>query len=121
MRRAGANYREAFMLRKLCGQGIAVAFLAAMIVSQPGQLARAADQADSPNVANDQAADIGDAYFFLDPNDNTKAVMIMTVRSFIVPGEAVNTAIFDPNVAYLFRIDKTFDSKPDIGFLVTFD
>jgi hypothetical protein len=109
------------MMRKFRGQGIAVAFLAALIINQPGQLARAADQADSPNVAGDQAADIGDVYFFLDPNDNTKAVMIMTVRSFIVPGENVNMGIFDPNVAYLFRIDKTFDSKPDIGFLVTFD
>src|SRR5437773_11900649 len=85
-----------------------------------GNICRAADHGDAPNVAGDQAADIGDVYFFLDPNDNTKAVMIMTVRGFIVPGEAVNFAIFDPNVLYRFEVENSGDAKPDVFFDVTF-
>ena len=65
---------------------------------------RAADHADAPALAQDQAADIADAYFFLDPNDNTQVVIIGTVHGFIVPGEAANVAIFDPNVRFRFEI-----------------
>jgi hypothetical protein len=86
-----------------------------------GHLCRAADHGDAPNVAGDQAADLGDLYFFLDPNDNSKAVMIATVRGFIVPGEAVNFAIFDPNVNFRFEIENTGDAKPDLFIDVTFD
>src|ERR1043166_4056723 len=82
---------------------------------------RAADHGDAPNVAGDQAADLADLYFFLDPNDNTKAVMIATMRGFIVPGEAVNFAIFDDKVRYRFEIENTGDAKPDLYIDVTFD
>src|SRR3989338_4121406 len=34
----------------------------------------AADHGDAPLVAHDQAADIGDVYFFLDPNDNSQVI-----------------------------------------------
>jgi hypothetical protein len=86
-----------------------------------GHASRAADHGDAPNVAGDQAADLGDAYFFLDPNDNSKVVIISTVRGFIVPGEAVNFAIFDPNVQFQFEIENTGDAKPDLFFTVSFD
>jgi len=81
---------------------------------------RAADHGDAPNVAGDQAADLGDLYFFLDPNDNTQAVLIMTVRGFIVPGEAVNFAIFDEKVRYRFGGENTGDAKVDFVFDITF-
>ena len=50
--------------------------------------ARAADHGDAPTASQDQGADIADVYFFLDPADNTKVVLCMTVHGFIVPGEA---------------------------------
>ena len=81
---------------------------------------RAADHGDAPNVAGDQACDLGDVYFFLDPNDNTQAVLIMTVRGFIVPGEAVNFAIFDEKVRYRFGVENTGDAKIDSVFEITF-
>jgi hypothetical protein len=81
---------------------------------------RAADHGDAPNVAGDQAADLGDTYAFLDPNDNTQVVLIMTFRGFIVPGEAVNFVTFDPNVLYRFDIENTGDAKADLGIDVTF-
>jgi hypothetical protein len=77
---------------------------------------QASDHADSPTVAGDQAADLADCYFFLDPNDSTKVVIINTVRGFIVPGEAVNFAIFDSTIRYRFQVENTGDAKPD-GFI----
>src|ERR1700710_2306794 len=65
---------------------------------------RAADHADAPALAQDQGADIADAYLFLDPNDNSKVIIIGTVHGFIVPGEAGNVAAFDSNIKYRFEI-----------------
>ena len=81
---------------------------------------RAADHGDAPNLAADQGADLGDVYFFLDPNDNTKAVLIMTVHGFIAPGEAVNFAIFDEKIRYRFGLENTGDAKVDSFIDVTF-
>jgi hypothetical protein len=82
---------------------------------------RAADHGDAPNVAGDQACDLADVYFFLDPNNNNKVVLIGTLRGFIVPGEAVNFAIFDRNVRHRFEIENTGDARPDAFVDVTFD
>src|SRR5579864_629689 len=79
----------------------------------PAFSARAADHGDAPNAASDQAADLGDTYLFLDPNDNTQVIMIMTFRGFIVPGEAVNFVSFDPNVRYRFEIENNGTARPD--------
>jgi hypothetical protein len=80
----------------------------------------AADHGDAPNVAGDQAADLADLYFFLDPADNTQAVIIMTVRGFIVPGEAVNFAIFDEKIRYRLAIENTGDTIVDGTIDITF-
>lgn len=81
----------------------------------------AADHGDGPTASNDAAADIADAYFFRDPNDNTKIVLIGTFHGFIVPAEAVNFGIFDPTVRYRFEIENTGDAKPDKFISITFD
>src|SRR2546423_14643528 len=70
-------------------------------------IARAADHGDAPNVAGDQACDLADVYFFLDPNNNNKVVLIGTLRGFMVPGEAVQLGIFFTKVRYRFEISKT--------------
>src|SRR6266545_3821800 len=74
---------------------------------------RAADHAEAPAIAQDSAADIADVYLFLDPNDNSRVIMAMTLRGFIVPGENVNLGYFDPNVRYTFELELTGDAKPD--------
>jgi hypothetical protein len=81
----------------------------------------AADHGDSPNVSTDQGADLADAYLFLDPNDNTKLVVIATVRGFIVPGEANNFGIFDPKVRFQFNFETNGDANPDRAISVTFN
>jgi len=80
----------------------------------------AADHGDGPGVGVDRSADINDVYLFLDPNDNTRVVMLLTVCGFIVPGEAVNFGIFDHNLRYRFEIESNGNATPN-GFIdVTF-
>ncbi len=81
---------------------------------------RAADHGDGPTASNDPACDIADVFFFLDPNDNTKAILIATFRGFIVPSEGVNFGIFDPNVRYRFQIENTGDDEPDKSINISF-
>jgi hypothetical protein len=109
--------RSAFISRFLApllvvGSAITPAF--------PGRAAFAADHGDAPNVAHDQGSDIADVFMCLDPNDNSRVVIAVTIRGFIASGENVNFGFFDPALRYRFQIENTGDSKPD-GFLdVTF-
>jgi hypothetical protein len=82
--------------------------------------ARAADHGDGPSASNDPSADIGDLYFFLDPNDNGRAVLSLTMRGFIIPSEAVNMGIFDPTVVFRLLVEGTGDPVPDATINVTF-
>jgi len=75
---------------------------------------RASDHADSPTTAADQGADIGDQYAFLDPNDNSQVILVMTVHGFIVPGESSNLALFDPGVRYTFCIENLGEATPEL-------
>jgi hypothetical protein len=86
----------------------------------PAKRIGAADHGDGPGVGVDRSADANDAYFFLDPNDNSRVVMILTVNGFIVPAEAVNFGVFDHNLRYRFELESNGNAAPD-GFIdVTF-
>ena len=74
---------------------------------------KASDHIDGPQLANDHASDINDMWFFLDPNDNSKVVMIMTINPFLISSEIIGQAIFDHNVRYRFEIENTGDARPD--------
>lgn len=97
---------------------LAAAVVAGALALAP--LANAADHGDGPIPSNDQAVDLGDAYAFLDPNDNSQMIFALTVRGFIVPGENVNFGFFDNLVRYRFLIDVNGTSKPDKFITVTF-
>ncbi len=73
----------------------------------------ASDHIDSPIITQDRGADLADTYAFLDPNDNSKVVLIMSTQGFIVSGEHFGQAIFDHNIRYRFEIENTGDAKPD--------
>ena len=49
----------------------------------------------------------------LDPNDNSKVVMIMTINPFLISSEIIGQAIFDHNIRYRFEIENTGDAAPD--------
>lgn len=90
--------------------------MAAVVALTPAPRLDAADHGDAPFVAQDQGADIADVFIFLDPNDNNKVILAVTIHGFIVPNEAVNFGIFDPNIRYRFELERTGDPKPD-GFI----
>jgi Domain of unknown function (DUF4331) len=73
----------------------------------------ASDHIDSPIITHDRSADIDDNWSFLDPNDNSKIVLMMSTQGFIVAGEHFGEAIFDSNIRYRFEIENTGDAKPD--------
>jgi hypothetical protein len=84
-----------------------------------GAPARAHDHMDAPLVAQDLGADIGDVFFFLDPNNNNFAVMAATVHPFINPNQNANAGFFDHSVAFRFLIENTGDAVPDRLIVVT--
>src|SRR6185295_4563366 len=91
-----------------------LALLVAMVlVMAPARKLNAADHGDAPLTAHDLGADLNDVYMFLDPNDNSRLILIMTVHGFIVPGENANFGIFDPAIRYRFELDTNGDAKPD--------
>ncbi|MEO6050008.1 MAG: DUF4331 family protein [Pyrinomonadaceae bacterium] len=73
----------------------------------------ASDHIDSPIITQDRGSDIADTYAFVDPNDSSKVVLIMSTQSFIVSGEHFGMAIFDSNIRYRFEIENTGDAKAD--------
>src|SRR3954463_12002581 len=74
----------------------------------------ASDHIDSPTIAQDRGSDIADMWAFLDPNDNSKVVMIQSTQGFIISGEHFGEVIFDHNIRYRFEIENTGDAKPDL-------
>ena len=80
----------------------------------------ASDHIDGPQLANDHASDINDMWFFLDPNDNSKVVMIMTINPFLISSEIIGQSIFDHNLRYRFEIENTGDAAPDLFIDVRF-
>jgi len=73
----------------------------------------AADHGDAPYVNGDQSVDGGDSYAFLDPTDNNRVILAVTLRGFIAPGENRNFGQFDPGVRHRFEIETTGDARPD--------
>lgn len=87
--------------------------LALAILITPMPRIEAADHGDAPLADEDRPADIDDVYAFVDPNDNSKVVIVATIYGFIPPGEAVNFGAFDPRVRYLVGLETTGDARLD--------
>nr|MBA3385288.1 DUF4331 family protein [Chthoniobacterales bacterium] len=80
----------------------------------------ASDHIDSPSTTQDRGSDLTDTYAFLDPNDNSQVILIMSTQGFVVSGEHFGMAIFDHNLRYRFEIENTGDAKPDKFIDVTY-
>lgn len=80
----------------------------------------ASDHIDSPSIAQDRGADLADTWAFVDPNDNSQVVLLMSTQDFIVSGEHFGMPIFDSNIRYRFEIENTGDAKADAFVDVTF-
>lgn len=110
-----------FRFRKTIAPVAAVLTLTLAMALAPAPQIKASDHGDAPINSNDQAIDQGDTYAFLDPNDNSKVIIALTTRGFIVPGEAVNFGFFDSRVRYRFEIETTGDARSDQSINITFN
>lgn len=97
-----------------------ISMMVVTLVTVPKWRGDAADHGDAPLVSLDRGADIGDVYFFLDPNDNSKVILAMDTHGFIVPAENANLGFFDPTVHFRFQIENTGDAIGDIFYDVSF-
>jgi hypothetical protein len=79
----------------------------------------ASDAADAPLATKDAGADIGDLYFFLDPNDNNFAVAAVTVGGGISPAMNAQKGFFDAGVRFEFAFENTGDAIADYVIGVT--
>jgi hypothetical protein len=108
------------LIRKIKVVLALVLALAFTFLSIPVSNTQAADHGDAPLADEDRPADIDDVYTFLDPNDNSRLILIATLYGFIVPSEAVNFSAFDPRVRYLFGLETTGDARIDLGVDIRF-
>ncbi len=112
------------MIRSKAKQNALVAVvstLALTLVLTPAPHTDAADHRDGPIISNiSLPLDIGDLYVFLDPGDNTRAIIALTTSGFIVPGENSSSGIFDSTSRYQIEIENTGNSQPDKVFEVYF-
>ncbi len=93
--------------------GLLLLTLALAIQLVPIPRMSASDHIDSPIITQDRGSDLADTFAFLDPNDNSRVVLIMSTQGFVVSGEHFGMAIFDHNIRYRFEIENTGDAKPD--------
>ena len=94
----------------------ASALIGTITLALPITPTNASDHIDSPSIAQDRGSDIADNWAFLDPNDNSMVVLVMSTQDFIVSGEHFGMPIFDHNIRYRFEIENTGDARPD-GFV----
>src|SRR6185312_14728281 len=99
---------------------LALCLIAGTLAPNRSERVRAADHGDAPLTAHDLGADLNDVYFFKDPHDNSRLILIMTVHGFIVPGEASNFGIFDPALRYRFEVENNGDARSDGAIDVRF-
>ena len=97
----------------------ALAVLAAQLT--PVTRLDASDHIDSPTLASDKGSDLNDMYLFLDPNDNSRVVLVMTINPFLISSEIIGQGIFDHNIRYRFEIENTGDARADRFLDVRFD
>ena len=80
----------------------------------------ASNHLSSPTGAQDRGANIADHWAFLDPNDNTQLVLILSTQGFIVSSEHFGEVIFDNNLRYRFVITRGNETKSDTNIDVTY-
>jgi len=74
--------------------------------------AGAADHREAPKVDGIPEGDITDVFLFTDPNDASRAVLIMNVNPFATPAENPSFS-FSPDLLYQFKIDTNGDGVED--------
>lgn len=94
--------------------------MAVTLVLAPAPRTDAADHRDGPVITGGESADIADVFFFLNPNNNSKVTLAMSVHGPIIPAENASAGFFDHTVRFRFAIENTGDATGDLFFEITF-
>ncbi len=86
----------------------------------PAVPTKASNHVDSPLTTQDRGANITDHWAFLDPNDNSKIVLILGTQGFIVSSEHFGMDIFDPHQRYRWAISNDGLAQPNKYIDVTY-
>src|SRR5262249_8675651 len=80
----------------------------------------ASSHREAPGIATDPAADNTDVYFFRDPVDPSRLVMIGNWIPLEEPAGGPNFYHFEPNIRYEFNVDSNGDALEDLVYRLTF-
>ena len=97
---------------------LALAALAAPVLAPAPALASSHNEA--PFTSKNPSLDNTDLYFFRDPNEPTKVVIVSNYYGFIEPQGGPNFASFQDGAWYDIRIDNNGDAVEDVTFRFTF-
>ena len=100
--------------------GILIGCAALTVWLAPPARSIASNHIDSPISTQERGANITDHWAFLDPNDNSKVVLIMGTQGFVIPGEHFGMSIFDPHLRYRWMISNSGTARPDMNIDVTY-
>jgi hypothetical protein len=102
----------------LSRRGIAVAAIALLGGASAfvAQQLRASDHMDTPEVELNPRMDINDVYAF--PGSSADRITLVMTTSSPIAGQS---ASFDPNLLYQFKIDNSGDAVEDLVLQLTFD
>lgn len=106
--------------RKAALATLALAMTGSTLLLPAASPVSAADHSEAPIADENRVEDIADVYAFLDPSDNTKMVLEVTLLGFVVPSENVNQGSFDSRAIYSIELEETGDAKVDRTIDVTF-
>ena len=82
--------------------------------------ASASSHREAPAISNDPVADNTDVYFFRDPIDPSRLVMISNWIPLEEPAGGPNFYHFEPNIRYELNVDSNGDALEDIVYRVEF-
>ena len=94
-----------------------VALLPALVLSAP---ASASSHREAPGISNDPVADNTDVYFFRDPANPSRLVLIANWIPLEEPAGGPNFSHFGENIRYEFNVDSDGDALEDYVYRVEF-
>ncbi|MEX0878984.1 MAG: DUF4331 domain-containing protein [Thermoanaerobaculia bacterium] len=94
-----------------------LALLPALALAAP---VLASSHREAPGISNDPVADNTDVYFFRDPVDPSRLVMIANWIPLEEPAGGPNFFHFEPNIRYEFNVDSNGDALEDFVYRVEF-
>ena len=106
----GSRLRSPFRL-------LLVALLPALVLSAP---VSASSHREAPGISNDPVADNTDVYFFRDPANPSRLVLIANWIPFEEPAGGPNFSHFGENIRYEFNVDSNGDALEDYVYRVEF-